>query len=161
MFETRRCRLIEVRIPDAEEIKALYSNQEVRKYLGGVREADSVQEEINKMVLLRKPIFCWVVREKRTDRFMGTLSLDPHHDGHDFELSYQFLPEWWGKGFAKETVLFAINYAFTELKLKKIVAETQTANVSSCKLLEKSGMKLEKIVTRFGAEQALYSIEAG
>ncbi|MGD7044975.1 GNAT family N-acetyltransferase [Jeotgalibacillus proteolyticus] len=161
MFETRRCRLRKIRISDAEEIKAMYSNEEVRKYLGGVRDANFVQEEINKMVLLREPIFCWVVREKRTDRFMGTLSLNPHHDGHDFELSYQFLPEWWGKGFAKETVLFAINYAFTELELKKIIAETQTANVSSCKLLEKSGMKREKTISRFEAEQAVYSIEAG
>jgi len=39
------------------------------------------------------------------------------------------------------------------------VAETQSANKASCKLLEKLGMNLKQIVQRFGAEQSIYCIE--
>ncbi|UNK21066.1 hypothetical protein MNQ98_14085 [Paenibacillus sp. N3/727] len=41
----------------------------------------------------------------------------------------------------------------------KLLAETQTANVSSCNLLERLGMKLERKVQRFGSEQGIFSIE--
>lgn len=51
-----------------------------------------------------------------------------------------------------------INYALNELNLSRVVAETQTANTSSCRLLERVGMEIEKISIRFGAEQAIYSI---
>lgn len=40
--------------------------------------------------------------------------------------------------------------------LAKKVAETQSANQRSCALLERVGMKVDKYVYRFGAEQAVY-----
>jgi [ribosomal protein S5]-alanine N-acetyltransferase len=52
-----------------------------------------------------------------------------------------------------------IEYAFNELGIQKLVAETQTANIRSCKLLEKVGMIMEQRIIRFGAEQAVYSIQ--
>lgn len=104
--------------------------------------------------------FYWVIREKQTDHFIGMVSLDPHHDGSYLEVSYQLLPNWWGKGYASEAVQRMIRFAFNELKQKKLVAETQTANISSCRLLEKLGMNLERKITRFGAEQAIYSLKS-
>jgi [ribosomal protein S5]-alanine N-acetyltransferase len=47
----------------------------------------------------------------------------------------------------------------TELSLPNVIAETQTANRASCKLIERLGMKLEKTIERFGAEHAIYSIK--
>ncbi|KIL49106.1 GNAT family N-acetyltransferase [Jeotgalibacillus campisalis] len=160
MFETKRCIIKNVCTRDAGEIKALYMNKDVRKYLGGVLEEDAIQAVIERVFHSSETLFYWVVREKNTDRFMGTVCLDPHHEGNDLELSYQFLPKWWGKGYATEALPFIINYAFDELKLSKLVSETQTANSSSCRLLEKSGMTVERVITRFGAEQAIYSIKS-
>lgn len=65
---------------------------------------------------------------------------------------------WWGQGYAEEVIRKVIDYVFDELKLKKLVAETQSANKNSCKLLKNVGMTLEGIVTRFGAEQSIFSI---
>ena len=102
--------------------------------------------------------FYWVIREKQTDTFIGLVSLDPHQDGVYLEISYQLLPNWWGKGYATEVVQTIINYAFNELHLTKILAETQTANKISCMLLKKLGMDLERTIMRYGAEQGIYSI---
>ncbi len=100
----------------------------------------------------------WVVRQKQTGEFLGLVSLDLYHDGISTELSYQFLPECWGQGYTAEIAQYIIDYAFREVKLPRLVSETQTANMSSRKLLEKVGMRLEGTVKRFGAEQSIYVI---
>ncbi|MNN68748.1 hypothetical protein D3C81_1844810 [compost metagenome] len=51
-----------------------------------------------------------------------------------------------------------MDYAFKELKLSKLVAETQKANKASCRLLTKLGMSIEESIYRFGAEQYIFSI---
>lgn len=83
-----------------------------------------------------------VVRIKNNE-FIGLVSLDKHVDG-DKEVSYEFLTAWWGQGYATEVIGQVIKYAFEELEIVKLLAETQTANLSSCKLLERVGMKLER-----------------
>lgn len=102
--------------------------------------------------------YFWVVRGKSTKEFIGLISLDPHHDGIDYEISYQFLPDWWGSGYAAETVSVIIDFALNGLELPAVVAETQSENLVSCRLLEKLGMGLERKVFRYGAEQSLYVI---
>jgi ribosomal-protein-alanine N-acetyltransferase len=60
---------------------------------------------------------------------------------------------------ATEVIGKLIDYGLNEYKLHKLVAETQTANIKSCKLLERVGMAMECKIHRFDAEQAVYSIE--
>lgn len=157
MLETKRCSIKPFQESDAVDVQQLYTNQEVRKYLGGIRQEDSINEVLNEMLHPSKDSFYWTVREKMAGEFIGLVSLDPHHED-DIEISYQFLPDWWGKGYAAEVVQKIIHYALNELKLERLVAETQTANTASCRLLERVGMKFEKTVIRFGEEQSIYSI---
>ena len=156
MFATERCFINALQKTDFTDVKRLFVNTEVRKFLGGIRDEESIQ------VLLEGALnhpFCWVVREKHTRAFIGLVSFDLHHDGIYQEISYQLLPNWWRKGYGTEIVRIMINYALNELNLMKVVAETQTANQASCKLLERVGMELERTMIRFGAEQAFYSIK--
>lgn len=99
-----------------------------------------------------------VVKEKSTHTFVGLISLDTHHDGISTEVSYQILPKWWGKGIGSEVVEEVINYAFKSLNLPEVIAETQTANKPSCRLLEKLGMNLRETLLIFGEEQAVYCL---
>ncbi len=71
-------------------------------------------------------------------------------------MSYELLPEYWGKGYATEAVEAALGYAFVDLGLERVVAETQAANERSCRLLERLGMKAERKLERFGAKQVIY-----
>ena len=158
MIETERCFIHSFQKSDSEDVKELYGNEEVRKYLGGVRDEDSMEVALQEVLQSNDGSHYWVVRKKDGNHFLGMVSLSPHHDGVYFEVSYQFLPKWWGVGYATEVVQAVLDYAFVEMKLSKVVAETQTANVDSCRLLERLGMSVEKTLERFGAEQALYSI---
>lgn len=160
MLETERCTIQPLEKKDYSEVKSLYVNEEVRKYLGGIPPERVFENSFNEILNLDEDSFYGVIREKKTNDFVGLVSLDLHHDGSYYEVSYQFLPNWWGKGYATETVQHVINYAFKERKLSKVIAETQTANTSSIRLLERLGMTFEKKLVRFGAEQAIYSIQA-
>ena len=158
MLETERCNIKIFKKIDFLDVKKIFINPEVRKFLGGIRHEESIYVLLDEMLNPSDNSFYWVIREKQTDTFIGLVSLDPHQDGVYLEISYQLLPNWWGKGYATEVVQTIINYAFNELHLTKILAETQTANKISCMLLKKLGMDLERTIMRYGAEQGIYSI---
>jgi ribosomal-protein-alanine N-acetyltransferase len=160
-LETRRYRLDKLQESDYENIKSLYVSEEVRKYLGGtINEEEVFRAKFNEMLEeLTKDSFHWVVTNKNSGEFLGLITLDRYYDDINMEVSYQFLPEWWGNGYATEVIREIIQYAFNRLDLPKVVAETQIVNRLSCNLLERVGMKLEKTTQRYGAKQAIYSIE--
>lgn len=158
MIETNRCKIIKVQKNDYEDIIQLYFDKEVRKFLGEIVTSERFESNFNGMLTSDENSFYWVVRLKDTNEFIGLVSLDKHHDGVSIELSYQFIPRMWGYGYADEVTREIIDYAFDILKLEKIVAETQSANISSCKLLKKLGMCLQQTIQRFGAEQHIFCI---
>lgn len=159
MFETERCTIILLRESDYVDVEKIYKDLEVREFLGGIRKKESIGVIFEEMLNSSQESFYWAVREKQTESFIGLVSLSLHHEGVYQEVSYQFLPDWWGKGYASEVVSILLHFALKELNLSSVVAETQTANKASCRLLEKLGMKCERTIMRFGAEQAFYSIK--
>jgi [ribosomal protein S5]-alanine N-acetyltransferase len=160
LLESKRCLINPFQTSDLVDVKTLYENPEVRKYLGGIPTEDTIEGTFNEMLSPSCNSFYWVVREKNTNNFVGIVSLDPHHDGEYLELSYQLLPKWWGGGYGTEVVKRVLQFAFDELNLSKLVAETQSKNIPSCKLLERLGMNLERKTIRFGAEQSIYSLKS-
>lgn len=157
VMQTDRCILQQVQKKDEKEVRNLYQNALVRKYLGGRVGDDAFQQSFSKMISREAGLYL-TVRRQKGHTFLGLVSIDTYHDGIHKEVSYQFLPEFWGKGYAKEVVVAMISFAFTELKLQKLIAETQRQNTASCMLLESVGMKCQGVVERFGAQQCVYSI---
>ena len=141
---------------DLEHVVRLYTNVDVRRFLGGTVEEESVRVLVAKLVQSKPPARYWTVYAQDGSEFIGLVSLDVHHNGMDVEVSYQFLPKWWGQGYAYEVVQAVVNYGLHDLGLQRVIAETQTANVASCKLLAHLGMRLEETLERFGVEQAIY-----
>lgn len=157
MLETDRCKLYKMQESDYEDIKKLYVDEKVRRFLGGTIDDEEIYR--TKFIkMCKQENNSWVIKLKEDSRFIGLVSLELHHDDINTEISYQFLPEWWGHGYATEAIIQVISYAFKELRLTKIVAETQTANESSCRLLKRIGMNLEQTVERFGSNQSIFSI---
>ena len=157
-IETNRCKVSKLQKDDYDNIKGLYLDEDVRRFLGGVSSNENFDNNFNDMVSSENDVFYWVARLKNNNEFIGLVSLDRYHDGTNREISYQFKPMWWGQGYAEEVVRKVIDYAFDELKLEKLISETQSANKNSCKLLKKLGMTLEGMVMRFGAEQSIFTI---
>lgn len=143
-------------------MKSLYMNEQVRAYLGGaIPEEHTLTKFSDTLLRSESDSYYWTVRLNNSNEFIGFVSLEQHVDGQDIEVSYEFIPRFWGQGYAEEAVNKVLAYAFNELNLNRVIAETQTANHSSCRLLAKVGMKLERTVVRYGAEQSVYKIDKG
>ncbi|CAM4008269.1 GNAT family N-acetyltransferase [Mesobacillus zeae] len=156
-----RCVLQKIQESDYKKVMELYIDPNVRKYLGGPRKEETIREAFDSLLNQDESGWYWAVREQGSGEFIGMVSLDAHHDGEGHEVSFQFFPQWWGAGYATESVKEILHYGFHELKLPRIMAETQMANKPSRKLLERLGMKLIKTCDRFGAKQGIYFIDQG
>ncbi len=148
------CYLSDLTLADASNLVRLYTNDTTRKYLGGPLEVSLAQTRAHTDINTPSKLPIWAIRSSTDHNFLGIISLDTHHDGSDIEV----LPEYMGYGYATQALEFVLNYSFNELNLKKVIAETQTQNKASIKLLERVGMVFEKSVERFGSNQSIFFI---
>ena len=156
-IETERCSLRRLSFLDMEAVLSLYADQKIREYLGGtLKRPEASQRFQNILSSNLKGELHWAVMLKENRDFIGLVDVDRYHNGVAYQISYQFLPIYWGRGLAYETVKQAMLNACKMLDINKILAETQSHNKRSIKLLQKLGMKKEKTLMRFGVEQSLY-----
>lgn len=145
---------------DYQEILKLKTSVQVRKYLGGPASEADFKSSFKKIISVNKPEIYWVARDKNANNLVGLISITEHPNNEHLEVSYEINPNFWGKGYATEVVQRVIKYAFDELKLDKIIAETQKKNKASIKVLEKLGMTFESEVTRHNETQVIYGIQS-
>ena len=64
----------------------------------------------------------------------------------DVDVGFAFLPQYWSQGYAYESTCAVMEFARSGLGLKRILGITANDNVSSIKLLEKIGLRFEKMI---------------
>lgn len=105
----------------------------------------------------------WVIKEKSTNQItgFGGLSYRLYGDELKLNLGYRFDKDHWGKGYATELSLYAIEHGFSTLGFEKIFAVVRPHHAVSIKVLEKCGMKLNSTLDDVpGSPQSLvYIIE--
>jgi ribosomal-protein-alanine N-acetyltransferase len=159
LFESERCYFTPLQVSDYDALKSLFMNPQVRKYLGGPVEDQSFDKKFKAMLRGDDKGHYYLVKKRRDCEFVGLISLDPHQDGLGYEISYQFLDDFWSMGYGRESVKRLIEYAFEDLGFESLVAETQSLNKASCRLLESLGMKLVSQVDRYQANQNIYLLK--
>lgn len=155
LIETNRCILQLLSKDDINEAVELFTNPDVRMYLGGTISRDEAVKKLNKWIEVNDSLYL-SVRIRNSGEFAGIIDISPYCNSINKELSYQFLPSVWGMGYAYEAIYSVIEYCSHVLDIKYLVSETQTANTKSCWLLQKLGFKVSDKINRFGAEQSLY-----
>jgi RimJ/RimL family protein N-acetyltransferase len=143
---------------DLPALVGLFTIPEGREFLGGPIDAEMAIQRLRDWVELSPSAPIWAIRRYCDQSFLGYVLLDGHDNGVDTEISYALLPENWGQGFATDALLEAFVRAFQDLGLEELVAETQTKNHRSIKLLERVGMSEDGRLTRFGEGQIIYRI---
>ncbi|HSJ87848.1 MAG TPA: GNAT family N-acetyltransferase [Anaerolineales bacterium] len=88
----------------------------------------------------------YLVALKETGESIGMCGLIKRNTLDDVDIGYAFLPRFWSKGYAVESALAVKNYGRDVIGLKRIVAITDPQNAGSIRVLEKIGMKFEKMV---------------
>lgn len=86
----------------------------------------------------------WAIVRPDDDTLIGTASLYAFvpEQGRG-EVGYTLHPRLWGSGLATDAVRRTLRFAFEELDLRRIEADTDPRNTGSCKLLERLGFERE------------------
>lgn len=92
---------------------------------------------------LEKDDFHYAVCLKETGEIVGKLTLHDWFMKDTYELGWIFLPEHQNRGYCTESSYALLQYAFESLKAHRIVATCQPENISSRRVCEKIGMRLE------------------
>ncbi|WP_245238697.1 GNAT family N-acetyltransferase [Streptomyces sp. MZ04] len=144
---------------DVPATARLWTDPEVRRYLGGPVDEETVRLRERHCVGARGA-FCVVSRGDGA--VVGGVLLEPDRRRDDrIEVSYQLLPEQWGFGYGREAVAAVVAWAHgaTTPVGSEVVAVTQQANVRSRRLLEVIGMRQADSFVEWGAAQVLYSAD--
>lgn len=64
-------------------------------------------------------------------------------DFETWEVGYVFNEKYWGNGYASESLLELMKYAFLNINARRIIAQCDPKNIPSWKLLERVGMRRE------------------
>ena len=83
---------------------------------------------------------------KQTNESIGMCGLIRRETLEDVDIGYALLPEFWSKGYAVEAAWATKEYAKNVIGLKRLVAIVDPTNEGSIRVLEKLGMRYEKMV---------------
>jgi [ribosomal protein S5]-alanine N-acetyltransferase len=98
---------------------------------------------------------------KETGESIGICGLIRREVLEDVDIGYAFLPGFWSRGYAVESALAVKQYAHDVIGLKRIVAITDPENLGSIRVLEKIGMKFERMIrlSEDDIELKLFSVD--
>ncbi len=163
-IETERLLLRTLRRADGEPLARLWSDPLVTRYMGGPRDAATIRQMMEEEAGTPSTMDdLWPVVEKATGDVIGHCGLlRKQVDGRDeVELVYVLAASAWGHGYATEIAVGLRDYAFTQVRLGRLVALVDPDNGASARVAERVGMHLEKETLRPGGKtMAVYAIEA-
>lgn len=155
LMETNHCNIFVFERAHIESAIPLFTSPKVREFLGGTISEDAARNKLEKWINPDSDSMYYSVVLK-DGTFIGIIDITSYYGTDTKEISYLFLPEYWGHGYAFETCEKVIAYCKSELHIDKLIAETQKKNTRSRKMLERLGFSLEKEVERFGEIQCVY-----
>ena len=151
LLTTDRLLLRTVRRGDLAAVTRLWTDPVVRHHLGGPVTEPVIR--IRQRRIVGAPGFHAVIRAE-DDVLLGLVSVEPGARNGETEVSYQFLPEHWGRGYAREAVGAVV--ARVLAGVPSVVAVTQEANDRSRRLLEAVGLEHAESFVEWDAHQVLY-----
>ena len=97
----------------------------------------------------------YLVQLKETGDSIGLCGLIKREQLDDVDVGFAFLPSFWSMGFAFEAASAVLDYGRDVLGISRILAIALPENSSSIKLLEKLGLRFERMIRLSDDEPAL------
>ncbi len=151
IIETERLTLRKLSTADAGFILDLLNQPSFIRYIGdrGVRTLEDAERYI-----LNGPVASYerygfglyLTQLKESHIPIGMCGLIKRDTLEDVDIGFAFLPQFWLKGYAFESASAVLAYARNTLGIKKILGIATPDNTGSIRVLEKIGLKFEKMV---------------
>jgi RimJ/RimL family protein N-acetyltransferase len=151
VVETARLRLRWLREDDAPFFLTLLNDPGWIEFIGdrGVRTVEAAREYmLNGPIAMyaREGFGLYLTERKEDGAPLGICGLIKRAGLDDVDIGFAFLPQFGGQGYAHEAAAAALDYGLRTLGLKRVVAITMPANKRSIRLLEKIGLKFERMI---------------
>jgi RimJ/RimL family protein N-acetyltransferase len=143
IVETQRLRMRPFCDADFDDLFRLFSEPEVMRFIGqGVRTAGETKQRLDAMIAHwnQYGFGLWALIDRIDNRFVGRCGFGYLHDRQDAELAYALMRPYWGQGLASEAAQKAIEVAFEQFHLPRLLAVADVDNLASQRVLRKLGM---------------------
>jgi ribosomal-protein-alanine N-acetyltransferase len=150
ILETDRLILRRLLPEDLENLYALYSDPEIRRYFPeGTLTYDETREELEWFLNghpAHPELGLWATIHKETGRFIGRCGLLPWTiDGRaEVEVAYLLAKEYWRQGLGSEAARGILEYGFEHLGLSRLICMIDPGNQASIGVATNIGMTFER-----------------
>ncbi len=102
----------------------------------------------------------WAIYNSITNEFVGVCGLNKHKVDTDdvIHINYRLATDQQGKGYAVESTFGVLDFAKKSLKLKAVHALIESANISSVKVVNRTGFKFIKSTVFRGFNVDIYQV---
>lgn len=161
-IETERLCLRSYEPEDLEPLYEIWNDAEVTKYIR--QNWHPTREDVAK--------YFEAVRERWAKRGFGQLAMTLKETGEligycgfkfveetpEVELLYGSAKRFWGQGYMTEAARACLRYAYENTELDRIVALAWPENKGSWRVMEKVGMRYEKMAHHYNTDLVCYTI---
>ncbi|PWT90557.1 MAG: GNAT family N-acetyltransferase [Blastocatellia bacterium] len=147
---------------DLEFVVRLLNEPSFLRYIGdkGVRTLDDARQ-----YLLTGPVASYeknsyglyLMQLKHSLMPVGICGLVKRDYLPDPDIGFALLPQFWKHGYALEAATGVMRYATETLKINRVVAITEPTNETSARLLEKLGLRFERMLDETNGPVKLFT----
>lgn len=150
-FDTERLTVRQIQAEDWDNYYQLHVNQEVLTYVCDPLGENGIKERFEG----RLPAWdkessqwlCLIMYEKETGKFVGVTGFFPEWEPcQQAEVGFMLMPEFYGKGYATESLRNVVHFAFEQCDFHKLTAAVTEGNDASKRVLEKCHFQLEGVL---------------
>jgi RimJ/RimL family protein N-acetyltransferase len=167
VLETERLEMRHLTLDDAEFMFRLVNEPSWLRFIGdrGVRSVDDAREYLRKGALAsyaQHGFGLYLTQLKDAAQPIGICGLVKRDTLPDVDVGFALLPQFAGKGYAAEAATAVMAHAREQFGLLRVVAITNPDNRASIGVLEKIGLRFERLIRPVadGDELALYAWNA-
>ena len=130
---------------DLDWLAELYSDRNVTRFLGGVKDRAKAEEVLKNRILHyydeHPGLGVWMTVERATDTRLGFHLLNHIRGESIIQIGFTLAQSAWGKGFGTEMASAVLRYGFVDLKLPRIAGMASLQNHASQRVLLKIGLE--------------------
>jgi ribosomal-protein-alanine N-acetyltransferase len=144
LLTTNRLALRRFTPDDLDWLAELYSDGDVTRYLGGVKDRAKASEMLNTRILQyydeHPGLGVWVTVERATETRLGFHLLNHIRGESIIQIGFTLVKSAWGKGFGTEMAHAVLRYGFVDRNLPRIAGMASLQNHASQRVLTKIGL---------------------